>query len=489
MTLCSVRSLGVLACLLGGALAPVSSLAAARFIGAERYGVRPGHEILWRIPVSGAQRVEAVSLPEGVTFDSAHRTLHGRLEPPGDYPVVLRASDGEQWVEQRLTLCVGQQLCLAPPMGWNSWYSYSEAVNQADIVAVGQRLEASGLADAGYSYVNIDDCWQGERPAGGALQPNEKFPDMRALCQSLHARGLKAGIYTTPWISSYAGFRGSSSEADEVHAIPPAERLQPGQLYGRWPGLAQRGVDHTGAQWHFARDARQFADWGFDYVKIDWKPNDLPTTERLAADLQACPRDIVLSLSNAAPLQNAPGLSRLANLWRTTGDIQDTWGSIRAIGRAQLRWLPFASEGHWNDPDMLQIGNLGRPNRPNRTFQPSRLSPAEARYQMTLWCMLSAPLLISCDLEALSPDTFALLTDPDLIELDQKFAAAPLSLVHESPHGFILCKRLFPTRTVFGFFNDSERERELSCLSPSGEPLTRRLAPHTAELLYLPAGQ
>lgn len=354
---------------------------------------------------------------------------------------------------------------------------------------MGQRLEASGLADAGYCYVNIDDCWQGERPAGGALQPNEKFPDMRALCQSLHARGLKTGIYTTPWISSYAGFRGSSSEADEAHAIPPAERLQPGQLYGRWPGLAQRGVDHTGAQWHFARDARQFADWGFDYVKIDWNPNDLPTTERLAADLQACPRDIVLSLSNAAPLQNAPGLSRLANLWRTTGDIQDTWGSIRTIGRAQLRWIPFASEGHWNDPDMLQIGNLGRPNRPNRTFQPSRLSPAEARYQMTLWCMLSAPLLISCDLEALSPDTFALLTDPDLIELDQKFAAAPLSLVHESPHGFILCKHLSPTRTVFGFFNDSERERELSCLSPTGEPLTRRLAPHTAELLYLSAGQ
>ena len=117
MTLCSVRSLGVLACLLGGALAPVSSLAAARFIGAERYGVRPGHELLWRIPVSGAQRVEAVSLPESVTFDSAHRTLRGRLETPGDYPVVLRASDGEQWVEQRLTLCVGQQLCLAPPMG------------------------------------------------------------------------------------------------------------------------------------------------------------------------------------------------------------------------------------------------------------------------------------------------------------------------------------------------------------------------------------
>lgn len=458
-------------------LAVLTATAAPRFIGAEAYGVRPGNELIWRVPVHGATVVEAVSLPKGVTFDAARRTLRGRLTTPGNHTVTLRATDGKETTTQTLTIKVGETICLAPPMGWNSWYSYSEAVNQKDIEKVARLIEETGLADAGYAFVNIDDCWQGERPKGEALRANEKFPDMKALCDAIHARGLKAGLYSSPWISTYAGFRGSSADDDEPRALPPEQRLQPGQIYGRWPGLSQRKVDHPGKHWYFDKDAKQWADWGFDYVKVDWLPNDVPTTARIAKDLRASGRDIVLSLSNAAPLQNAPGLSKHANLWRTTGDIQDHWGSIRGIGRAQLRWLPHRSEGHWNDPDILQIGRIGTPNQKNTTFRPSRLSQTEQRYQMTLWCMLSAPLLISSDLENLSPETKALLTDPELIELNQKYAAAPLALVKETKDYFVLRKDC--DRAVYGIFNDSNAKQTVTL--PNGTAVD--VEPHSARLV------
>lgn len=461
-------------------VAALAAMAAPRFIGAEAYGVRPGNELIWRVPVHGATALKAVSLPKGVTFDAACRTLRGRIDAPGAYPVTLRATDGKDTVEQTLTIKVGEALCLAPPMGWNSWYSYSEAVSQEGIEKVARLLDETGLADAGYAFVNIDDCWQGERPQGQALQANEKFPDMKAMCAAIHARGLKAGIYSTPWVSTYAGFRGGSTDEDESKALPPEKRLQPGQLYGRWPGLNRRGVDHTGKHWHFDKDAKQFAAWGFDYIKVDWLPNDVPTTARIAKDLRASGRDIVLSLSNAAPIKNAPGLAQHAHLWRTTGDIQDVWGSVRGIGRAQLRWLPHASEGHWNDPDILQIGRLGTPNRKNTAFRPSRLSQEEQRYQMTLWCFLSAPLIISSDLENLSAETKALLTDPDLLELNQKHAAAPLTIVEEKPTHFVLRKDVGPGNAcVYGLFNDSNAEQ---CITlPGGATAT--LKPHTAKLV------
>lgn len=453
--------------------------AAPQFIGAQVYGVRPGNELIWRVPIHGAKTVEALSLPAEVSFDAARRTLRGCLSKPGDYPVRLRASDGQSVVEEMVTIRVGEAICLAPPMGWNSWYSYSEAVNQAGMEKVARLLEETGLADAGWAYVNIDDCWQGERPAGGALQANSKFPDMQAMCAAIHARGLKAGIYSTPWIGTYAGFRGSSMEAQERAALPPEKRLQPGQIYGRYPGLHRAKVDRVGAQWRFDVDARQFARWGFDYIKMDWNPNDVPTTERIAKDLRRCGRDVVLSLSNTAPMANAAGLSRLAQLWRTTGDIQDTWESIRTIGRAQLKWLPYRSAGHWNDPDILQLGRIGTPNQQNTAFRPSRLTQREQRYQMTLWCMLSAPLIISSDLESLAPETLALLTDPELIALDQRHAAAPIAIVEEAATHFILRKEIGPDRRcVYGLFNDSNQARKLTL--PGGECV--ELAPHSAAI-------
>lgn len=453
-------------------------MAAPRFIGAEAYGVRPGHELIWRVPIYAAEKVEAVSLPEGIAFDAARRVLRGTIAEAGDYPVVLKAAGEGETVTRTLTLRVGEAICLAPPMGWNSWYSYSEAVSQEGIEKVARLLDSTGLADYGWSYVNIDDCWQGDRPAGKALRSNARFPDMKAMCETIHSLGLKAGIYTSPWVGTYAGFRGSSCDAN-VPVLAPEERLQPGQVFGRYPGLHRLKADRVGSIWMFDADAKQFAEWGFDYVKLDWKPNDVPTAEKMFRGLRESGRDIVMSLSNSAPLRNAPALSKIANLWRTTGDITDTWESVRAIGREQIKWITFRSEGHWNDPDILQIGCIGTPNRPNVTFRPSGLKQHEQHYQMALWCMLSSPLLISSDLENMAPETKALLTDPDMIELNQKYASAPLSVTEQNSRYFVLRKDVTASRSVYGLFNDSDAKQTIAL--PDGS--RHEVAPHCAKLV------
>lgn len=473
------------------AMVSIAYGASPRFIGARYYGVRPGHEILWRIPVHQCESIEAVALPQGLTFDAATRTIRGRLPKEGRYGVELEASHSGMVVREQLTICVGEEICLSPPMGWNSWYSYSEAVSQEGMERVAEQLVASGLADYGWQYVNIDDCWQGERDAAGVLQPNEKFPDFFAFCRQVHARGLKAGIYASPWISTYAGFRGSSSDLEERDLLPEEERLQPGQVYGRYPGLHQRGKDRVGSRWHLVEDAAQWAAWGFDYVKVDWRPNDVPTTQRIAEALVQCERDLVLSLSNNAPIEAAEGLSALANLWRTTGDITDTWQSVRTIGRRQLRWIPYQRPGHWNDPDILQLGHLGRPNRPNHQFVKTRLTTAEQHYHFLLWCMLSAPLFISCDLERMDEETKALLTDPDLIALNQRYAHFPVEVHLETKDFFVLLKPYTEERTsgACAIFNDSDQRLELAqedLQLPSWVKLTSNriiLEPHAARLL------
>jgi len=169
-------------------------------------------------------------------------------------------------------------------------------------------------------------------------------------------------------------------------------------------------------QYSFAKaDAKQWAEWGFDYLKYDWFPFKTPQVQEMAGALRESGRDIVYSLSNSAPFAGAADWARLANSWRTTGDIRDRWNSMSKIGFAQDRWTPFAGPGHWNDPDMLVVGQVGWGPR----LHPSRLAPDEQYTHISLWCLLSAPLLIGCDMERLDPFTLSLLTNDEVLAIDQ----------------------------------------------------------------------
>lgn len=428
--------------------------------GAKIYGATPGAPLLFHVAVSGERpmKIVAKGLPTGLKMN-AQGIISGKAPAAGTYRVGVMAANKHGKAQDVITLKIGDTLCLTPPMGWNSWYSYSESIAQEHMLKVARLFVDKGLVNHGWSYVNIDDCWQSVR--GGplfAIQPNKKFPDMKAMCDAIHQLGLKVGIYSSPWMGTYAGFIGGSAPNKEANyeglSIPKEQRHQPDQIFGTWPGLHKQKVDKVGPFWYFDKDARQWAQWGFDYVKVDWLPNDVPTTERVFKDLSKSGRDIVLSLSNAAPFQNVEGLSKYANLWRTTADIRDNWDGISRVLNDD-KWFKFTSPGHWNDPDILQVGRIGKAGQNNTSFQQTNLTPDEQYTQISLWSLLSAPLIISSDLENIDDFTLGLLTNDDVIAVNQDLAGKSAKRI--TPQGInnlvIVTKALEDGTLAAGFFN------------------------------------
>src|SRR5580700_6979526 len=273
-------------------------------------------------------------------------------------------------------------LAATPPMGWNSWNLFAGRVNDADVRAAADAMISSGMKDAGYIYVNIDDTWQGERDAQGNIHANSKFPDMKALADYVHSKGLKIGIYSGPGEQTCAHYAGSLG--------------------------------------HEAQDAKTYANWGIDYLKYDLcsyrknmeqeAPNDPAKSTRMMKDayekmhkaLLATGRPIVYSFCQYgwdAVWEWGPSLG--ANLWRTTGDIHPTWDRMTLIGFSPAGLSTYAGPGHWNDPDMLEVGN-------------GKLTLDENRLHMTLWAILAAPLLAGNDLSQMPAQTSSILTNRDV---------------------------------------------------------------------------
>ena len=299
---------------------------------------------------------------------------------------------------------MGDRIALTPPMGWNSWNCWGRNVDADKIKAAADAMAKSGLANHGWTYINVDDAWQGERTGPGhALVGNKNFADMKALADYVHARGLKFGLYSTPWVKSYAGFPGGSANTADGKIIPSAVE-----------GKANKRGHYFGKYAFYRQDANEWAGWGVDYLKYDWHVIDVPHVKSMSDALRTCGRDIVYSLSNSAPQAHAADWAKLSNCWRTTGDIRDTWKSVSGIGFRQSSWAPFAGPGHWNDPDMLVVGYVGW-GKPH----PSQLTPDEQYTHISLWSLLSAPLLLGCDMPKLDAFTLSLLTNDEVLDVDQ----------------------------------------------------------------------
>lgn len=305
---------------------------------------------------------------------------------PEDKPtesVALRVPDGEGAMPAKLPLPALKKisyngLAKTPPMGWNSWNLFKSRVNDEIVRGIADAMVSSGMRDAGYVYVNIDDTWEGEsRDAQGNITTNSKFPNMKSLADYVHSKGLKLGIYTSPGPNTCAGYEGT---------------------YG-----------------HEDQDARTFAAWGIDYVKYDWcgartlyTDAEMPAVyQKFGEALQKTGRPIVYSLCQYGRQDVWKwGADVGGNLWRTTGDISDRWDSMTRIGFSQNDLAPFAAVGHWNDPDMLEVGNGG-------------MTAGEYRIHMSLWSILAAPLLAGNDIRNMSAETKAILMNPDVIAIDQ----------------------------------------------------------------------
>jgi alpha-galactosidase len=276
------------------------------------------------------------------------------------------------------SLCFAADLALTPPMGWNSWNKFAEKIDDKTVREVADAMVSSGMKDAGYVYINIDDSWEAGRDAQGNIQTNSKFPDMKALANYVHSKGLKLGIYSSPGPKTCA--------------------------------------DYEGSYQHEEQDAKTWAAWGIDYLKYDWcsaskvyQPSEMKAVYKKMGDaLKATGRPIVFSLCQYG-LQSVGewGASVGGNLWRTTDDIEDTWKSMSTIGfDKQMTNGKYAGPGHWNDPDMLEVGNGG-------------MNAVEYRTHMSLWAMLAAPLLAGNDLRDMSDETRQILTNKEVIAIDQ----------------------------------------------------------------------
>ena len=422
-----------------------------RINGALVIGTRPGHPFIFQIPATGDRPMEfsADNLPDGLQLDSQTGLITGTSPvKPSDYEVTLHAKNARGASKIDFKIVIGDQIALTPPMGWNSWNCFAGAVDDAKVRSAADAMVASGLINQGWAYINIDDTWEGKRDANGNILSNEKFPDMKALVDYVHSKGLKIGIYSSPGPKTCAGYEGS------------------------WQ--------------HEFQDAQQYAAWGFDYLKYDWctyseiaKDQSLPELQKpyyaMHAALDKVSRDIVFSLCQYGMGDVWKwGAQVGGNCWRTTGDISDTWSSMTSNGFGSAGKEKFADPGHWNDPDMLVVGRLGWGK-----LRPTRLTPNEQYTHISLWCLLSAPLLIGCDMSQLDKFTLSLLSNDEVLAVDQDALGKQASRICQNGDLEIWAKDMADGSKAVGLFNRGEFatniELKFSNLRISGKHRVRDL--------------
>lgn len=403
------------------------------------FGATPGNPFLYTIAATGKEplRFSADHLPDGLSLDPRTGIITGKVARKGIYLATLRAKNDLGEAVKPLKINIGDTIALTPPMGWNGWNSWAERIDREKVISSAEAMVGKGLSRHGWSYINIDDSWQGVR--GGplnALQPNEKFPRIAEMVDYIHSLGLKAGIYSTPYVWSYAGYIGASSDFEkggEQHQPDKKKRIASG-LIGKYRFEAE--------------DARQMAAWGFDYLKYDWRI-DVNSTERMSDALKKSGRDIVFSISNNAPIEKAADWARLTNAWRTGPDIRDSWSSLFPLAFTIDSWAEYAGPGHWNDPDMMVLGNVTI----GTGTHPSRLTPDEQYSHVSIFSLLAAPLLIGCPIEQLDEFTLGLLTNDEIIAVNQDPLGKPARLMLEEKGIQLWLKPLQDGSVAAGLFN------------------------------------
>jgi alpha-galactosidase len=339
----------------------------------------------------------------------AERTDPSALQPPARLPLPA------------LHDVPDNGLARTPPMGWNSWNKFAGKVDDQVVRQIADAMVSSGMKAAGYTYINIDDTWEGERDASGNITGNLKFPNMKALADYVHSKGLKIGIYSSPGPQTCAGYVGS---------------------YG-----------------HELQDAKTYAAWGIDYLKYDWcsageiyKNDDMQAVYQKMGDaLLRTGRPIVFSLCQYGEEDVWKWGAKVGgNLWRTTDDINDSWKRMSDIGFNQFAISQYMRPGHWNDPDMLEIGNGG-------------MTAEEYRTHMSLWSLLAAPLIAGNDLRSMSDETRDILTNREVIAIDQDPDGKPVKdLSDPNATAIVVVRPLHAGSLAVGLFNRADQPQPVT---------------------------
>ncbi len=411
------------------ASSPVPAIHGPRIVGGT-----PGKPFLFLIPATGKGPLSfsAKGLPAGLSLNPGTGVIAGTVKVAGTYTVQISVKGSAGATSRKITIVGGEhKLALTPPMGWNSWNVWAGEVDDAKVRAAADAMISSGLAAHGFQYVNIDDTWEGNRDASGEILTNNKFPDMRATSDYVHSKGLKIGIYSSPGPKTCAGF-----EASYQHEV---------------------------------QDANTYAKWGIDYLKHDWcsyggiaKNNSLEELKKpyviMRDALYNSGRDILYSLCQYGMGDVWTwGTEVGGNCWRTTGDINDSWGSLRGIYSSQVGHEKYAGPGHWNDPDMLVVGAVGWGNP-----HPSHLTPNEQVLHISMWCLLSSPLLIGCDMAKMDQFTVALLSNDEALDINQDPLGKPAGRTWEKEGLEVWSRKLFDGTTAVGLVNSTVQAAKIN---------------------------
>jgi alpha-galactosidase len=421
-----------------------------RINGPKIYGVRPGSPFLYTIPATGDRPMlfSVDNLPAGLSVNPETGIITGAIQERGEHVVTFKAANDLGKAERKFKIVCGDTLALTPHMGWNSWYVWENHVTDQIMRAAADAMVSSGMINHGYQFVNIDDCWSvkpdakdpsllGEpRDAQGKINSNKRFPDMKALTDYIHAKGLKAGTYTGPGPTTCAG--------------------------------------HVAAYQHEELDVRRYVEWGFDFLKHDWcsyggvaKGNsreELQKPYRLISEiLRRQPRDIILNLcqygmGNVWEWGEAVG----GHSWRTAGDLG---GSFEGIAAGLFRdgfdvyvrheLFKYAGPGHWNDPDYLLLGYLS--NWRGQTV-PTPLTPNEQYTHVSQWCLVAAPLIFSGDITRLDDFTLNLLCNDEVLDVNQDALGKPGRRVTQHDDLEVWARDLEDGSKAVGLYNRGEME-------------------------------
>ena len=438
-----------------------------RINGPQVYGCRPGHPFIYRIPCQGERPINFMTrgLPKGLKLDSGTGIISGKAPAKGDYEVIIQATNSKGKSKRAFKIVSGDKLALTPPMGWNHWYAHYDRITDKMMREAADVMISSGMADVGYDYVNIDDCWMNApknndplrvgplRDENGNILPNKHFPDMKALTDYIHDKGLKAGIYTSPGTLTCGGF--------------------------------------TGAWQHEEQDAHQFADWGFDFLKYDWcsygqiagKDKSLAAYQvpyqKMGTILKSLYRDIVYNLCQYGMGDVWKWGGEVgAQCWRTSGDLGFELDKIFDVALKNSEYRQYSKPGEWNDPDYIQIGWIGNASK----MGVPELTPMPASMQysyMSLWCLIASPLVYSGDMSKLDEFTLNVLCNPDVIEIDQDPLGECALVIKRPDNNFIMVKNMSDGSKAVGLFNRGKADVEMTInwseLQISGKQAVRDL--------------
>ena len=426
---------------------------APHFNSAKVFGATVGKEFIYSFPTRGSRDglVYAISgreLPAGVSFDTEKGILSGRVLQEGDYELIVRASNHYGSAEAGITLKIGSDIMLTPQLGWCSWNTYFSEIDSGKILSEAHAMVDKGLAARGFSSINIDNGWQGERTGKDeALQANEHFPDMKALTDEIHALGLRAGIYSTPMVIAFGTgpkrlFRGGTSG-----------RIDKNQ--NAYYGI---GMTHYEAQ-----DAAQWAEWGFDYLKYDWDGGtDCDLLGIMTEAIKATDRDICISACTTCDLKRAEEYKGRCQIVRSNNDLHDSWGSLMSIFRSNGPWVKYVGPGFWYDLDMTAVGPLSHKDDDDVLEDGFRnnLSYDEQIFHYLYWILAANPIHLSFSIAQIDEKTLNLVCNEELLAINQDY---PFKSIEYSDdyEGLRIGKRVLSDgKTVWGFFNYSDEDTE-----------------------------